>query len=76
MQGIRPLPGQDADFFFGESVRCGLMARETALELQRRHERLNRQEAAMASGELICKTCHGEPPPGFQCRTCGAEVAP
>lgn len=70
-QGMRPLPGQDATFFFQTSVEQGLLSSDDAAELRRRHEHLTRQEEALSSGALVCKTCAGAPPPGFACTTCG-----
>lgn len=73
MRGTRPLPGMDASFYFRQSAVSGLITEDESLELHRRHLQLLRQEEAAVRGELICKTCHGEPPAGFACRTCGAE---
>ena len=72
--GTRPLDGMDASFYFKMNVERGLYPAERALELHQRHLRLTRQEAAASSGALACKACYGAPPPGFTCRSCGAEA--
>lgn len=71
MRGTRPLDGMDADFYFRSAVQTGLITREQALDLHKRHLLLGRQEEAAANGALICQTCHGAPPPGFACTVCG-----
>lgn len=71
-QGTRPLPGQDADFFFRQAVEVGILTSDDAWALLRRHQELTRQEAAVAEGALVCATCAGAPPPGFACTKCGA----
>jgi hypothetical protein len=74
MNGTRPLDGMDANDYFQAEVATGSISPDRALELHQRHLRLTRQEAAVAAGALLCKTCNGEPPPGFACRNCGAEA--
>ncbi|NUQ98328.1 MAG: hypothetical protein HOY79_17850 [Streptomyces sp.] len=72
MQGIRPLDGMDAGFYFEQSVKTGLITQEQAFKLHQRHLSLTRQEQTEAQGAFVCKTCHNEPPAGFTCRACGA----
>jgi hypothetical protein len=74
MRGTRPLDGMDADFYFKTQVDAGMLTREEAFLLHRRHLHLTRQEQRAAGGALVCKSCQGGPPPGFTCRTCGAEA--